>query len=190
MRSTKQLLRLMFVLHLAPAAGLGAGEPSMDYPQFPRLEVEALDRTMVVLPDSAGGFVTLLGFAFRMTLQNDLSKWLLAYADEFGGDSLFRAYEVPMMGNSGAVRFLRGAIDRGMRRSIPEHQHRFVLPVYADYRKFEAKLGMGNHGLVHMFLLDRQGRIRWRGQGPPSEGELVTLFARVRGLADEPDSGR
>ena len=185
MRAIACFFSLMLSVQLMPGAGPGEGEPGMEHSRFPRLEVQALDRTMVLLPDSAEGFVTLLGFAFRMALQDDLTTWLLPYADEFGGDSLFRAYEVPMMGNGMAVRLLRGTIDRSMRRSIPEHQHRYVLPVYADYREFEAALDMEDHSVVHMFLLDRQGRIRWRGQGPPSDGDIPVLFARARVLASE-----
>ncbi|MFO7651293.1 MAG: hypothetical protein R6X13_08165 [bacterium] len=180
--------RALLLVLLAGCFSITAGvEPPAAGPRFPRLEAAALDRSVVVLPDSAAGRVTLVGFGFKMELQNDLTKWLLQYAEEFENDSGFAAYEVPMMGNSAVVRTLRPTIERGMRRAIPRHQHRYVMPVFADYRQYSSRLGIRDFGVVHMFLLDRAGRIRWRGTGPPGRDgtEARAVFALARALANE-----
>ena len=186
MRCALVLAGVLVFADVSPAAETGADRIEAGHPRFPRFETEALDRSRVTLPDSAAGHVTLLGFAFNRNLQDDLSSWLLPYLEEFADDRRFLAYEVPMMGTSTVVRLMRGTIDRGMRRSIPGHRHRFVLPFYQDYGDLSAELDMHKHSVIYVFLLDREGRIRWRREAPARGEDLAALFQLARRLAVEP----
>lgn len=186
MRCALVVAGILVFAHASPATETGTDRMETGHPRFPRLEAEALDRSRVVLPDSTAGYVVLLGFAFRRAVQDDLSSWLLPYLKEFGDDRRFLAYEVPMMGTGTAVRLMRGTIDRGMRRSIPGQRHRFVLPFYQDYGDFAAELDMDDRSVVHLFLLDREGRIRWRSEAAPRGEDLVALLQLARTLAVDP----
>ncbi|UCG41837.1 MAG: hypothetical protein JSU73_08075 [candidate division WOR-3 bacterium] len=150
--------------------------------RLPELQDRALDGSVVKLPDSARGFVTLVGFGFRRESQYPLETWMKPFAAEFTDPQNFRHYEVPMMGR-GLVRLARGMINRGMKQGTSETEHRFVVPFYGDIKSYARELGMDTKKEhVFVYLLDREGTIRWHGQGAAQDSGLAELFETARGL--------
>jgi hypothetical protein len=148
---------------------------------LPHIAEEALDRTCVNLPEDARGHVTLVGFAFRQNQQADLDSWLVPFAVNFGGRGDFLVYEVPMLGR--AWRVLRRYINGGMRAGIEPRLHPRVLSYYGDVPGYRREAGMPDAGRVYVFLLDREGVIRWRGDGPSDPEQLVELYRQAESLA-------
>jgi len=150
--------------------------------RLPELQDRALDGSVVRLPDSALGFVALVGFGFRRESQEPLETWMKPFARELKDPQKFRHYEVPMMGR-GLVRLARGMINRGMKQGTPETAHRFVVPFYGDIKFYARELGMDTkQEHVFLYLLDREGAIRWQGEGAASESGLAVLFETARSL--------
>jgi len=149
------------------------------------LQDRALDGTLVRLPDSAAGHIALVGFGFRRESQYPLETWMEPFGREFNDPENFRRYEVPMMGR-GLVRLARGMINGGMAQGTPEALHRFVVPFYGDTRSYAREMEMDtkeNH--VFLYLLDREGFIRWEGRGAASEAGLEELLDTARSLAQD-----
>jgi|GEM_PF-1964716 len=136
----------------------------------------------LVLPDSAGGNITLVGFAYKRESQDDLSSWLLPFLQRFEPAGGFRAYEIPMMGPR-IPGLLRGVINRAMRNAIPEPDRRWVAPFYGDIDAYSKRLGVSDRSRVQMFLLDGSGVIRWHASGAADSTRLAGLMRAAAELA-------
>jgi hypothetical protein len=150
--------------------------------RFPTISTEALDRSKVVLPDSASGSVTFVYLAFRRQDQGQISTWLEPLEREFGGRPGFRFYEIPMMGTSirGAA---RGFINSAMATVIPRDKRRWFAPYYGDFRPIATELGITDRTRIHLFLLDQAGLVRFRFSGPATAVSLAALIAAADSLA-------
>jgi len=87
---------------------------------------------------------------------------------------------VPMI--SSGYRFMRMVIDSGMRGGIPKYKHKNVVTMYGDVEKYMNALNLeARYG--YAFLLDKEGIIRWQGQGFSSPESLKELFELAEELA-------
>ena len=148
--------------------------------RFPEVTAESLAKTSESIPDSAKGKVTLIAVAFLQQSQPQLDSWLQPFAEKFGSEEEFTFYEVPMI--SSGYKFMKFVIDSGMRGGIPKEKHKNVVTMYGDVEKYmnelnlEAKFG-------YAFLLDKEGIIRWQGQGFSNPDSLKELFELAENLA-------
>lgn len=154
--------------------------------RLPRLEAGALDGSRLVLPDSAAGNTTLVGFGYKRESQDNLNSWLVPFLQEFRLAEGFRAYEVPMMGRR-IPGLLRGVINRAMRNVIAKEHRRWVAPFYGDIDAYSKRLGVEDRSQVQMFLLDGSGVIRWHAAGRADSAGLAGLRLEVAKLAAEDD---
>lgn len=116
----------------------------------------------------------LICIAFVRSAQSMIDSWVQPFEREFGKDSRFLVYEVPMINTAWKV--FSWIIDSGMRGGIPVEKHDNVVTFYGDYSEYQKALGMENTNLAYIFLLDQKGIICWKGHGyasPETEKELV-----------------
>jgi hypothetical protein len=147
--------------------------------KFPEIKDDSLANTQVILPDSARGKVTLIVISFLHQNQSQLDSWLEPYVDKFGTKESHTFYEVPMI--SGGYKFMRPMIDGGMRAGIPTAKHKNVVTMYGDVEKYIKALNLDpKYG--YAFLLDREGIIRWQGQGFSTPETLKELFETAERL--------
>jgi hypothetical protein len=170
--------RLLLLAVVPAAAGI---IPESLASRLPRIEARTLDGRLVVLPDSALGRTTLVGFAYRRELADDLSRWSTEFARRHADTSTFHGYEVPMMG-SRIPGIVRGIINSSMRRTVPRERHRWYAPFYGDAGQYAAAMGVADRSVVHVALLDRNGLVRWRFKGEPTDAALADLAAAVAEL--------
>ena len=148
--------------------------------RFPEVTAESLAKTPESIPDSAKGKVTLIAVAFLQQSQPQLDSWLGPFEEKFGGKEGFTFYEVPMI--SSGYRFMRMVIDSGRRGGIPKYKHKNVVTMYGDVEKYMNELNLeARYG--YAFLLDKEGIIRWQGQGFSSPESLKELFDLAEKLA-------
>ncbi len=145
--------------------------------KFPEIKATSLAGSEVTLPDSAEGYVTLVAIAFERQAQGILDSWLAPFSENFGDTTGATFYEVPMIEGFWGKMFSK-TIDDGMRRGIPEEKHKNVVTYYGDTGEYRRILSMDDKSLGYVFLLDRDGFIRWRGQG----------FATVEGIKEMIDA--
>ncbi|MCC4769233.1 hypothetical protein FXV91_03130 [Methanosarcina sp. DH2] len=134
---------------------------------------KSLTGRVVTLPKAVKGKVALICIAFVRSAQGMIDSWALPFEQEFGKNSRFVVYEVPMI-NAG-WKVLSWMIDSGMRSGISVEKHDKVVTFYGDYSGYQEALGMGNTNFAYVFLLDPAGIVRWKGQGyasPETEKEL------------------
>jgi hypothetical protein len=141
---------------------------------FPEITSKSLAGSVVSLPKTAEGKVTLICIAFVRRAQSMIDSWVQPFEREFGKDTNFTIYEIPMMNTSWIVR--SWIIDTGMRSGIPVEKHDNVVTFYGDYSSYQESLGMEDTNFAYIFLLDKKGIVRWRGQGysnTETEKELI-----------------
>jgi hypothetical protein len=147
--------------------------------RFPEVKDDSLANTPVTLPDSARGKVTLITVAFLRESQPQLDSWLNPFFEKYGSNPKYTFYEVPML--SRGYKFMRFMIDGGMRAGIPQAKHKNVVTMYGDIEKYMKELNLDlRYG--YAFLLDREGVIRWQGQGyatPETRKELFDLSEKL-----------
>jgi len=141
--------------------------------RFPEVTAESLAKTRESIPESARGKITLVTIAFLQQSQPQLDSWLGPFAERFGGREGFTFYEVPMI--SSGYKFMRPVIDSGMRGGIPKEKHKNVVTMYGDVEKYMNELNLEAR-FGYAFLLDREGIIRWQGQGFSTPDSLKELF--------------
>ncbi|CAL4910112.1 unnamed protein product [Urochloa decumbens] len=180
--------------------------PEVDAVKFPDLAVESPDGGALHLPlvapapqdvgSEAGDGVTpeagdgvtpdasLVCLSFRASSQKMAESWSSPFLDAFGADKNIHAYEVSFIDSwllsSSPVRqtFLKV-----MRKSNNPQKH--VVYAFGDHYDFRKKLQIVNLLTGYIYLIDRQGRIRWQGFGSATQEELSSLTASTSILLDD-----
>jgi hypothetical protein len=161
-----------------PPAG-PAYPQTMTGPSFPRLAARDLDGREVMLPAGLPGEWNVVVIAFRRQQQELVDSWVPWLEERAAEMPWLRFVELPALG----LRWqpARPVIDGGMAAAIRDQQtRRRTLTVYTDVRRVTAPLGIGGRSTIWLFLVDRAGRVRWRGSGgwdPAAAAELAEALA-------------
>jgi len=157
---------------------------------FPALNARSLLDIEAHLPVAAIGCVSLVTIAVQDSAQPHVESWGEPLIDTFG-DSVFthskgsevRLYRVSVLdGRVGAM--LHSLVTSAAKRKTPEERYASVLHWNGDAGNLELELA--NRYVGYAYLLDREGRVRWRGRGKatPEQAERMIDFART--LLTEP----
>ena len=145
---------------------------------FPVVETRNLEGRKFRLPNDFEGDLNLVILAFQRWHQDIIDVWvphLDALAERHKG---LRIYELPTLANR--YRLMQRFIDGGMAAGIASQAARErTLTIYTDKSRFLAPLGVTDESTIHLLLVDRQGRILWRGSGEYSPTALASLEATV-----------
>lgn len=68
--------------------------------------------------------------------------------------------------------------------SVPLLQDHFMLYTGRDVVKIRETLQLTNSIVGYVFLLDREGRVRWRAHASPSKQEISALFSCTNHLLE------
>ncbi len=109
-----------------------------------------------------------------------IDSWAQPFELEFGKDSRFTVYEVPMISEAWII--VSWLIDSGMRGGIPVEKHDNVITFYGDYSSYQEALGMEDTNLAYVFLLDPKGIIRWTWRGYASPEHVIELIETAKTL--------
>jgi hypothetical protein len=159
-------------------AQIGDSSVSDTSPRFPDVTGRSLTGRVMHLPADFEGDLTVAVVAFRRHQQEDVDTWtpqLRALAADHPG---LRVYELPTL--SSGYRIMRGFIDGGMRRGIPDSTVRAAtVTLYIDKRPFKAALQISGEDSIQLFLVERGGRIRWRAAGRYAADRFAQLEAAL-----------
>lgn len=157
--------------------GLFSSEPAS---HFPPAEGRRLDGTDVSLPDDLPADATLVVVLFRDELDPLADQWARL------GDRLAETYgervatlEAPVVNKK--LKVFGKLTTVGIRGQVETEDERDrTVPLFVDVKAFRKELGLKSTGDVYAFLLDRDGRIAWRGEGDIDMEEVEDLEAAVR----------
>jgi hypothetical protein len=151
--------------------------------KFPALTAESLAGDTVTLPDSVKGRVVMVVMSFKRDSQSQNDSWLGPFEKKFGQKQGFFFYEIPMIRRRFV--FMAPLIDSGMRAAIPNEKHKNVVTFYGDVEPYKQALKIQDIYLGYAFLLDRQGVIRWQGQGMAKPEDIKALLETAQRIVLE-----
>ena len=177
--ATLWALTLLALGAAAPVqAQIGDSTVSDSSPRFPDVTGRSLTGRVMHLPADFEGDLNVAVVAFKRHQQEDVDTWtpqLRTLAADHPG---LRVYELPTL--SSGYRIMRGFIDGGMRRGIPDSTVRAAtVTLYIDKRPFKAALRISGEDSIQVFLVSRDGRIRWRAAGRYAEDSFAQLEAAL-----------
>jgi hypothetical protein len=144
---------------------------------FPELKAKNLSGEEVILPEVLMGKVTLVLIAFERDAQKILDSWLEPFNMKFKDYEDVDFYEIPMLKRR--WKLISRYIDGGMRSGIPQEKHGNVMTYYGDINKYRDILDMRDKSTGYVFLIDKEGKIRWSQSGYADESRLENLFENV-----------
>ena len=175
-------LLLGIVNDRAPRTGVSGNTMADSALRFPKVDGTNLEGRRFSLPVDFEGEFNIVFVAFRREQQNDVDSWLPFARERTASDARVRAYELPTLNRS--YRMVRGFIDGGMARGIPERATRAAtITLYIDKSPFKAALSIAAEDRIVTLLVARDGRVLWRGDGRYSAQAGAQLSAVLDGSA-------
>jgi hypothetical protein len=148
---------------------------------FPRLTAHDLDGRVVALPAGLPGEWTVVIVAFRREQQELADSWVPWLDQRAAADPRLGFAELPAIGLQWQP--ARPVIDGGMAAAIRDQKTRSrTLTVYTDIRRVTVPLGISDRDTIWLFLVDRDGQVRWRGTGGQDDATAAALSAALAGL--------
>lgn len=145
---------------------------------FPRATGRSLDGDEVRFPQDLPADATLVIVSFQDDLDPLSDQW--ARLGERVGERLdgrFAVVEAPVVGR--AFKLLGDLGTIGIRGQVDSDAERVrTIPLYVDKKVFRKALSLKTSH-VYAFLLARDGRIAWRGEGAIDMDEIADLEAAV-----------
>jgi hypothetical protein len=150
--------------------------------RFPPVTGETLTGRELDLPGDFEEPLNLVFVGFRRGQQADIDSWLPVATDVEAAYPDVRYYELPVISRLYAP--ARPFIDGGMRAGIPnpDIQERTVT-VYTDKPTVCRALDIDDEDEIHAFLVDREGVIYWRAEGPRNDEDADHLREIVESLS-------
>jgi hypothetical protein len=175
---------VMCVVSPGSVVPLGAQEEPVA-PLFPTLRAENLLGDEIEIPAGLPGEVQVIFVAFQQQQQPRVNTWL-AVADALEADFPgLRYFEFPTIARP--YRLMKPIIDNGMRSGIQAEAARArTITVFTNVRRFVEVTGLPGTDDIAVFLLDSEGRVRFRETGvrtPEKEEALREVIVSIRGEA-------
>ena len=145
---------------------------------FPNVEGEGLDERVHQLPDYFSDKTTVLLLGYKQESQFDIDRWLIGL-DMTGTQA--DVYELPTI-QGWLPRQIKGVINEGMRKGIPEELWSIVITVYEDGETLQAFTGNEKPINARVIVLDKTGKVQFFHDRGFSVGSLKELNAQVKKL--------
>jgi hypothetical protein len=149
--------------------------------RFPEVRGSNLSGDEYILPGDIEAEYALVMIAFQQYQQVEINTWLPLARDlaERYPDLVY--YEFPTITRLNPA--ARAFIDGGMRAGIPDPAARSItITLYLDKAAFREVLEIPGEDDIVVMLINREGEIFWRTEGPAIEGSLATVEAAVEEL--------
>lgn len=162
-----------------PRRGRDNAAPAATTVSFPQLAARDLGGRDVALPAGLPGERNVVLIAFRRDQQQLVDSWVPRLEQRAAADPGLRFVELPALELQWEP--ARQAIDGGMAAAIRDQAaRRRTLTVYTDLRRVTVPLGIDDRSTIWLCLVDRAGRVAWRGSGgldPATAAALDTALA-------------
>lgn len=148
---------------------------------FPEVSGKNLNGKEFQLPGDLEGKVNLVIIAFERWQQQLVDTWLSPADSLASRVPGLVVYELPTLRRMNAVN--RWFIDQGMRSGIPDEiaRHR-TITLYINKAPFREVLEIKSEETIHLFLLDDEGRVRWRARGGAERAQVKSLERAAKSI--------
>ena len=148
--------------------------------QFPSVTGSNLQRRELDLPEGFEGDLNLVLIAFQQWQQRQVNTWIPFAKKLEEVHPALRYYEMPTIQRLNAL--ARTFINEGIRAGIPDPVAcQRTITLYVDKHAFKWALHLPREDDIHVFLLNRKGRVLWRAEGILTRAKGESLVAAVQG---------
>lgn len=145
-----------------------------DSARFPVVTSPNLEGRTFTLPRDFEGELNVVFVAFERQQQRDVDSWVPFVKSLLARTPNAEYYEIPTIKRMVAP--MRWMINRGMRGGIDDFGARErTITLYLDKEPFKRALGISTEREIHVLVVDREGRVRWRTAGAFSEDKGQSL---------------
>jgi hypothetical protein len=171
-RTGSKALLVVLVFFMAVTMPMSAHAAGM----FPPVTAANLEKRNYRLPEEFEGKLNILVIAYKREQQDLVDSWFPAFQRIEQNDRSVRYYELPVISRVTGF-FMGWMIDRGMRRGIPSKDKRArIITLYVDKDAFKTALNLPtSEDTIYILLVDRRGRVLWRGDGSYSDVTAASL---------------
>jgi hypothetical protein len=145
--------------------------------QIPAVSGTTLSGEKVSLPQDQRGGPAVLVLGFSQASREQAKAWGKRLAVDFREQPEVRFYEVPMLG--GVPKFLRGLVVKKIAQDVSENGKHHFLPVYDHEPEWRALAGYAKADDAYVVLIDGNGKVRWKTEGPLSDAADAELRQKV-----------
>ncbi|KAG5183715.1 ATPase assembly factor ATP10 [Tribonema minus] len=166
------------------ATALVPADKAVPFPDFDADTLSGRKKVSVAL--DLRGQVAVVGVSFKHFGYAMLPAWLGA---------LKRQHPQAVTANLNlaeglVISFLRPLLVMDMKRNVAPEQHSSTYVLFGDAEDIRTDLDIMNRLTGHIFLLDKEGKIRWRGCGIATPEELDSMLACYEQLVEPPGNKR
>jgi len=141
--------------------------------RFPELTAETLSGEKITFPDDVNAQVNILILVFEQNSQELVDTWAKIILDEYEPQADISYYEIPMI--SYWWKPIGWQIDNWMREGIPKDYHDNTATFYGNRSPYFDTLEMNDKSSCYLFLLDKEGNIFFRTEGPRTPQKEATF---------------
>jgi len=147
--------------------------------QLPKTASTSLAGEQVVLPDSIKRHLSVVIVGFSKSSQTEVKEWEARARKQLG--EKLDVYQVAVLED--APRFVRGMIAHAMKGSTPAAKQDHFLVVVKGEAELKKAAAFSAADEAYVFLLDKDGEIRWRAHGAVNDAALKGLSERAQVLS-------
>ncbi len=153
-------------------------------PHFPEVAGRDVNSKPYALPDGFEGRYNLVLMAFERRHQTAVNTWLGPLGELARQEADLRVYEVPTLREFSPAK--QQQIDNWMSAGIADPKAReATITVYTDINEIGEALQISSTSRIQLFLVDRNGKVYWRGDGAYSEEQFRDLRSVVGNLSQD-----
>lgn len=148
---------------------------------FPHLTSYNLAKTKLNLPGDFAGKVDLLLISFRPEQLKQINTWMPTAEGLQHTNFNFHWYQLPVSDHENFV--FRWWDNSSMRSDDTDPETwPWIIPLYVDKNHFRHSLNIPSEHQIAVLLVDRQGKILWRSEGPLTPEKRDSLLATVAAI--------
>ncbi|MFZ0663656.1 MAG: hypothetical protein WAM66_13255 [Acidobacteriaceae bacterium] len=145
---------------------------------FPSLTSYNLAKAKLNLPEDFAGKIDLLLISFRPEQQDQINTWMPTAQGLQHTNFNFRWYQLPVSDRETFV--FRWWDNSSMRSDYTDPEiWPWIVPLYVDKKHFRHSLNIPAEHQITVLLIDKQGKVLWRAEGPLTTEKRNSLLAAV-----------
>jgi len=138
--------------------------------QMPSTAGETLSGKHVVPADLVRGHVSILVAGFSHDAGMQIGEWRKALRSDSTLDKI-PVYELAMLEKAPGM--IRGMIKSGMRKGLSPAEQDQIVVITQDQKLWEKFFGVEDDKHPYVLVLNANGDVLWKGNGPPATNELL-----------------
>ena len=145
---------------------------------FPHLISYSLNKAKLDLPQDFAGRLDLLLISFRPEQQRQIDTWMPVAQGLQHTNFDFRWYQLPVSDRENFV--FRWWDNSSMRSDETDPESwPWIVPLYVDAHSFRRSLRIPTDRQISVLLVNKQGNVLWRAEGPLTPDKRDSLKAAV-----------